>query len=255
MANDYIWKGENSGEFKVSTQPSAQFQKDYIDKRIAELHNPTAEEIIFSDGESLQTKFLSGKLKGEAGKDGRDGEKGERGEPGEKGASGDRGAQGPVGAKGEKGDVGPQGPAGPRGEKGDKGDTGEIGPQGIPGTIENVPSHSIKETQLEATKINVNTGDSLHIAENKVYKVVADGDFDFLFPTESEITDNTITNQVLIYFEMKNNAAIVWTTTDDEEVLFVNGSIPDMAIGYYRVVAEFNPCIGKWVVGVIRDGE
>jgi len=255
MANDYIWQDENGDSFKVGSQHSAGFQKDYVDKRIAELHNPRAEEIIFSDGETLQEKFLNGKLKGEPGKDGRDGNDGARGVPGEKGATGDRGAQGPVGAKGDKGEKGDMGPEGPMGEKGEKGDPGEQGPRGIPGTVEQIPRHSVVENQLEITRINENNESEFILSENKVYKTFAATDFNFCFPGIEEIADKTITNQILVYFEVMDEVYVGWSTTDDSQLLFVNGSIPDLSMGFYRVVAEFNPCAEKWVVGVIKDGE
>ena len=187
MANDYIWQGDSGNSYRVSSGASADFQKDYVDKRIAELHNPKAEDITFSDGETLQAKLLSGELKGEPGKDGKDGKDGAPGTQGEKGQPGDRGAQGPAGVKGEKGDVGP---AGPRGEKGE---TGEQGPRGIPGTVEQIPTHSIKENQLEVTMINENINSNFNLAENKIYKTFIATDFNLCFPAAGDIKDKTIT--------------------------------------------------------------
>ena len=258
MANDYIWQDENGNEFKVGGSPSAQFQKDYVDKRIAELHNPKASDIVFDDGESLQHKLSSGTLKGAPGNDGKDGADGAPGEKGEKGATGDRGAQGPVGAKGEKGDKGDTGPAGPQGEKGDTGEQGPRGEQGLPGepgTVESIPEHSIKEKQLEITKIIQNEEGEFYPETNRIYKTVIATDFEFVFPSVSEISDKDVTNQILVYVDVMAETAVSWLTADGAEVVFVNGTVPDMTIGYHRVIAEFNPLSEKWVIGVIQDGD
>ncbi len=256
MANDYIWRDGNGDAYKVSSQASAEFQKDYVDKRIEEIKTSRAEDILFDDGESLQKKFTDGSLKGEPGRDGADGKPGAPGVQGEPGKTGDRGAQGPVGAKGDKGDkgdIGPQGPKGPQGEKGDKGDQG---PQGVPGTVEKIPSHSITEKQLEITSITESTETKFYLEANKVYTNIAVTDFDFYFPSYASIPDMSITNQILVYFEvLENDLIISWQTDDGEEVLFTDGIVPDMQAGFYRVIAEWNPKAGKWVVGVIKDGE
>ena len=91
-------------------------------------HN--ADMILFSDGETFQTKLNKGTLKGDKG------EQGPQGPTGETGPQGPQGTQGLKGDKGDKGDTGPQGPQGIQGPKGDKGDigsTGATGPQGIQG--------------------------------------------------------------------------------------------------------------------------
>ena len=255
MANEYIWQDENGDAYKVSSQTGADFQKAYVDKRIAELKSLKAKDIMFDDGESLQKKFTDGNLKGEPGKDGKDGENGIQGIPGEPGKTGDRGAQGPVGAKGdkgEKGDTGPQGPAGPRGEKGE---TGEPGPQGIQGTFEQIPDHGIKEKQLESTRIYENDNMSFYPETNRVYKTFAPIDFDFCFPASESLADKEMTNQILVYLEVAADIIVSWVSADENEVLFTDGNVPDMRPGHYRIIAEWNPLAEKWVAGVIRDGE
>ena len=116
----------------------------------------SADAVTFTDGETFQQKYDSGKLRGQTGATGAAGAKGAtgttftptvssagvlswsnngglnnptsvniKGPQGERGATG---AQGPQGVKGDAGTQGPrglQGATGPQGPKGDKGDTGE----------------------------------------------------------------------------------------------------------------------------------
>lgn len=59
------------------------------------------------------------------------------------------------------------------------------------------------------------------------------------------------TNEILIYFKSSLDSAIVWGSG----VKFVNDEIPEiLADTYYRIVAEYNPLMSKWVIGVICDG-
>lgn len=125
----------------------------------------SADAVTFTDGETFQQKYDSGKLRGQTGATGPKGERGLQGVqgpagvPGAKGETGARGANGTTftptvssagvlswsnngglnnptsvnikGPQGVKGDAGAQGPrglqgaTGPQGPKGDKGDTGE----------------------------------------------------------------------------------------------------------------------------------
>ena len=125
----------------------------------------SADAVTFTDGETFQQKYDSGKLKGQTGATGPKGERGlqgvqgpagAQGAPGATGAKGANGAtftpavssagvlswsnngnlanptsvniRGPQGVKGDTGTQGPrglQGATGPQGPKGDKGDTGE----------------------------------------------------------------------------------------------------------------------------------
>jgi hypothetical protein len=89
--------------------PGEVYQQTYVgaekptDEKITVWVNPegetgiTADELVFSDGETLQEKYEQGELKGE------------QGPQGEQGIQGIQGAQGP---KGDTGEQGPQGPAG-----------------------------------------------------------------------------------------------------------------------------------------------
>ena len=116
----------------------------------------SADAVTFSDGETFQQKYDSGKLRGQTGATGAAGAKGANGTTftptvssagvlswsnngglnnptsvnikGPQGERGATGAQGPQGVKGDAGTQGPrglQGATGPQGPKGDKGDTGE----------------------------------------------------------------------------------------------------------------------------------
>ena len=86
-----------------------------------------AQEIIFNDGETLQSKYEDGGIRGPQGPKG---DKGDPGTQGERGLTGPQGPQGIAGPKGEKGDTGPRGI---QGEQGPKGETGSVGPQGEQG--------------------------------------------------------------------------------------------------------------------------
>lgn len=249
MANDYIWHGENGKEFAVSSQASADFQKDYVDKRIAELYNPSAEGIMFADGESLQHKLDSGALQGKAGTDGKDGLPGEKGEKGDKGDTGDRGERGPIGPKGEKGDKGDQGEQGEKGEKGDTGEKGEKGDKGdMPTVPTNISAFINDSGYITSTVQNVESIDYLGSLEsNKVYCITTDAAQIIGLPEEVDVT---IQNQILIYLNSTAAIEIVW----GDNVIFVGNEIPDIGIGAYRIIFEFNPALERWVAGVIQDG-
>ena len=113
-----------------------------------------AQEVIFNDGETLQSKYEDGGIRGPQGPKGDKGDPGTQGERGLTGPQGPQGIAGPKGEKGEQGLVGPEGPqgqrgpagpqgpqgpigniglTGPKGEKGDKGDPGKDGEQGEQG--------------------------------------------------------------------------------------------------------------------------
>lgn len=78
----------------------------------------SADAVTFTDGETFQQKYDSGKLRGQTGATGPQGERGATGPQGQQGAKGDAGAQGPRGL---------QGATGPQGPKGDTGETVRVG--------------------------------------------------------------------------------------------------------------------------------
>lgn len=100
-----------------------------------------AQEIIFNDGETLQSKYEDGGIRGPQGPKGDKGDPGAQGERGLTGPQGPQGIAGPKGEKGEQGLVGPEGPQGLMGPQGIQGiqgipgDTGERGPVGPQGPV------------------------------------------------------------------------------------------------------------------------
>ena len=89
-----------------------------------------AQEVIFNDGETLQSKYEDGGIRGPQGPKG---DKGDPGAQGERGLTGPQGPQGIAGPKGEQGEQGLVGPEGPQGMKGDRGEPGPRGPIGDTG--------------------------------------------------------------------------------------------------------------------------
>lgn len=92
-----------------------------------------AQEVIFSDGETLQSKYEDGGIRGPQGPKGDKGDPGTQGERGLTGPQGPQGIAGPKGEKGEQGLVGPEGPQGQRGPAGPQGPQGSIGNIGLTG--------------------------------------------------------------------------------------------------------------------------
>lgn len=88
-----------------------------------------AQEVIFNDGETLQSKYEDGGIRGPQGP------KGDKGDPGAQGERGLTGPQGPQGIAGPKGEQGEQGLVGPEGPQGQRGPAGPQGPQGPTGNI------------------------------------------------------------------------------------------------------------------------
>lgn len=92
-----------------------------------------AQEVIFNDGETLQSKYEDGGIRGPQGPKGDKGDPGTQGERGLTGPQGPQGIAGPKGEKGEQGLVGPEGPQGQRGPAGPQGPQGPIGNIGLTG--------------------------------------------------------------------------------------------------------------------------
>ena len=92
-----------------------------------------AQEIIFNDGETLQSKYEDGGIRGPQGPKGDKGDPGTQGERGLTGPQGPQGIAGPKGERGEQGLVGPEGPQGQRGPAGPQGPQGPIGNIGLTG--------------------------------------------------------------------------------------------------------------------------
>lgn len=92
-----------------------------------------AQEVIFNDGETLQSKYEDGGIRGPQGPKGDKGDPGTQGERGLTGPQGPQGIAGPKGEKGEQGLIGPEGPQGQRGPAGPQGPQGPIGNIGLTG--------------------------------------------------------------------------------------------------------------------------
>ena len=177
---------------------------------------------MFADGESLQHKLDSGALQGKAGTDGKDGLPGEKGEKGDKGDTGDRGERGPIGPKGDKGDT--------------------------PTIPTKISAFTNDSGYITSTVQNVECIDCLDPLEsNKVYCITTDAAQIVGLPEEVDVT---IQNQILIYLNSTAAIEIVW----GDNVIFVGNEIPDIGIGAYRIIFEFNPALERWVAGVIQDG-
>ena len=91
---------------------------------------------------------------------------------------------------------------------------------------------------------------------NKIYSIELAGDggqhYSFIF---KEPENYNVTNQTLIYLDNTNYGDTVsfsWLNEEGESVAFVNGKIPTIGYGYYRILAEYNPVIG-WTIGVVED--
>ena len=118
----------------------------------------SADAVTFTDGETFQQKYDSGKLRGQTGATGPKGERGLQGVQGPAGAPGATGAKGANGATftpsvssagvlswsnngglnnptsvNIKGPQGERGATGPQGQQGAKGDAGPQGPRGLQG--------------------------------------------------------------------------------------------------------------------------
>ena len=90
---------------------------------------------------------------------------------------------------------------------------------------------------------------------NKVYRNNADRDgngINIPVPVGENNTevDISVHNQVLLYLKTTALEAVTWA----EGLQFVDGKIPTIGVGCYRVIFEYNPNSSAWVVGVIQDG-
>lgn len=199
-----IYKGSFSeGEEPINPTPSAwETYLETVKKLIAEatekVKNLQAENVKFSDGEDLQTKFDNGDLGGGSGNNGATFTPNVS-ENGDLSWTNDKGLENPetVNIKGPKGDKGETGSQGAKGDKGEKGDVGPQGPQGVQG-LQGVAgtngkdgkNFSISKTYesialMEADKDNVSEGDFVMIVstveDEDNSKLFVKGTTDFVF--------------------------------------------------------------------------
>lgn len=84
---------------------------------------------------------------------------------------------------------------------------------------------------------------------NKIYSITVSSAQVVEFQQDIDASKH---NQILIYLKTEAVVGLYW----GERVAFVDGAdAPDIGVGTYRIIAEYNPVLGKWVVGVIQDGE
>ena len=119
---------------------------------------------------------------------------------------------------------------------------------------EYVPSQSIIQ-QSYISSVNGNTttytfSPQTSASPSAAYKINHTNTETVEFSFSSSLT-SSYTNEILIYFKSSLDSAIVWGSG----VKFVNDEVPEiLADTYYRIVAEYNPLMSKWVIGVICDG-
>lgn len=184
-----IYKGSFSeGEEPINPTPSAwetylETVKELIAETTEKVKNLQAENIKFSDGENLQTKFDNGDLGGGVGNNGATFTPNVS-ENGDLSWTNDKGLENPstVNIKGDKGDVGPQGLQGVQGIQGVAGSNGKDG-----------KDFSISKTYasialMEADKDNVSEGDFVMIVstveDEDNSKLFVKGTIDFVFITD-----------------------------------------------------------------------
>ena len=177
------------------------------------------------------------------GKDGRDGINGKDGKNGTDGINGRDGINGKDGKQGEKGDKGD------KGERGEKGEQGLPGADGKDGTFQDIPDYALATKKLSASKLHEFDGTTL--ASNKIYHYTVVEDCTFTLPT---VTDTNTINQILVYADVYDTFAISWVDESGNKIAFVGDEIASIDAGYYRIIFEYNPLLGKWVAGVIKDG-
>ena len=102
----------------------------------------------------------------------------------------------------------------------------------------------VAATNLEE---NVLTCDALgELETNRVYSMSTSAAqvVDVPIPSQGE------QNQIMVYLNVEEEVEIVW----DENIVFVDGVVPDVGVGCHRIIFEYNPILAKWVVGVLHDG-
>ena len=122
-------------------------------------------------------------------------------------------------------------------------------------------------TSLDQNIEEVAGNANVAIYPNNVYKLDFTGDYIGANLWFCEPENKDIVNQALIYINntLRGESVVLswgrYKTTypsDNQEdrgtIEFINGEIPTIGMANYRVVAEFNPFIDNWVVGVIQDG-
>ena len=93
----------------------------------------------------------------------------------------------------------------------------------------------------------VTTLDSNSLEVNKVFSIIVQSTLTVEPPIPQ---DTTIQNQILVYLQTTSVNSVYWSSN----IVFVNDEIPNVGIGNYRLILEYNPILTKWVAGIIQDG-
>ncbi len=142
-----------------------------------------------------------------------------------------------------------------------------LGKDGIPKTRESyiqgdwsawkdyIPAISItQQSAIQSVSSTVTTytfNPKSYVSPSAAFKINHTGTntvtFNFAAPSNTGYT-----NEILVYFKTALDNAVVWGSN----VKFTDDEIPTIEAGvYYRIVAEYNPIMSKWVVGIINDGK
>lgn len=101
-----------------------------------------------------------------------------------------------------------------------------------------------KHANKSMSKIETYSGE---LKENTVYTAELSGNVVFALPAPA---DTTCENQIRIMAHVEEGTAIDWGTT-----CYYNAAIPYCPDGYFEILFDFDPLIGKWVAGATRIGE
>lgn len=120
---------------------------------------------------------------------------------------------------------------------------------------EYIPSVSITQQSYIST---VNSTVTTYTFKNRAtnlpsaaYKISHTGTNTVTFEFDTPTSTN-YTNEICIYFHSELENAVVWGSN----VKFINDEIPTITANtYYRIIAEYNPLMNKWVIGTINDGK
>ena len=130
---------------------------------------------------------------------------------------------------------------------------------GSVGTWENwqeyIPTRTITQqsaiSEVSSTVTTYTFNPKSYVSPSAAFKINHTGTntVTFNFGTPS---NTGYTNEILVYFKTALDNAVVWGSN----VKFTDDEIPTIEAGvYYRIVAEYNPIMSKWVVGIINDGK
>lgn len=120
---------------------------------------------------------------------------------------------------------------------------------------EYIPTPSITQQSYISSVSGTNTTYTFnskgYTSPSAAYKISHTGTNTVMFEFGNPVS-TYYTNEILIYFTTELDNAIVWGS----DVKFTYDEVPTIeANTYYRIIAEYNPVMKKWVIGVIDDGK